>query len=196
MKLNGGLDPATLAVTLVDLLRNPELHARQQESDIVLYEQRGTFAWDGGILIVAALASGYLSDRLQRRKIFVVSAGLVVAVSMLMLAFAHSWGLVIGVAVLFGLGYGVYLGVDFALVADVLPSPETRGVVVAGRTIEEAVIKAISLEMACQVQLLAASANPSFQGATVEEAQAKNASYPQNSFSQMWNYFCRQVGPV
>jgi MFS family permease len=81
----------------------------------------------GGILIVAALASGYLSDRLQRRKIFVISAGLVVAVSMLMLAFAHSWGLVIGAAVLFGLGYGVYLGVDFALVADVLPSPETRG---------------------------------------------------------------------
>ncbi|HEV2659233.1 MAG TPA: MFS transporter, partial [Ktedonobacteraceae bacterium] len=81
----------------------------------------------GGILIVAALASGYLSDRLQRRKIFVISAGLVVAVSMVMLAFAHSWGLVIGAAVLFGLGYGVYLGVDFALVADVLPSPETRG---------------------------------------------------------------------
>ncbi len=49
MKLNGGLDPATLAVTLVDLLRNPELHARQQESDIVLYEQRGTFAWDGAM---------------------------------------------------------------------------------------------------------------------------------------------------
>lgn len=81
----------------------------------------------GGILIVAALASGYLSDRLQRRKIFVISAGLVVAVSMVMLAFAHSWGLVIGAAVLFGLGYGVYLGVDFALVAGVLPSPETRG---------------------------------------------------------------------
>jgi MFS family permease len=81
----------------------------------------------GGILIVAALVSGFLSDRLQRRKIFVVSAGLVVAVSMLLLAFAHSWGLVMAAAIFFGLGYGVYLGVDFALVTDVLPSAGTRG---------------------------------------------------------------------
>ncbi len=81
----------------------------------------------GGILIVAALASGFLSDRLQRRKAFVIGAGLVVAVSMLLLAFAHSWGLVIIAAIFFGLGYGVYLGVDFALVTDVLPSAETRG---------------------------------------------------------------------
>lgn len=81
----------------------------------------------GGILIVAALVSGFLSDRLQRRKIFVICAGLVVAVSMLLLAFAHSWGLVIAAAIFFGLGYGVYLGVDFALVTDVLPSAETRG---------------------------------------------------------------------
>lgn len=71
-----------------------------------------------------------------------------------------------------------------------------HGIVVVGRTIEEAVVRAISLEMACQVQLLAASANPSFQGATVEEAQAKVANYPHNAFLQMWNYFCRQVGPV
>jgi MFS family permease len=80
----------------------------------------------GGILIVAALGSGYLSDRLQRRKIFIISAGPVVAISMLLLAFAHSWGLVIVAAVIFGLGYGVYLGVDFALVTDVLPSAESR----------------------------------------------------------------------
>lgn len=71
-----------------------------------------------------------------------------------------------------------------------------HGIVVVGRTIEEAVVRAISLEMACQVQLLAASANPSFQGATVEEAQAKIANYPHNAFLQMWNYFCRQVGPI
>ena len=56
-----------------------------------------------------------------------IGAGLVVAISMLLLAFAHSWGLVIVAAIFFGLGYGVYLGVDFALVTDVLPSAETRG---------------------------------------------------------------------
>lgn len=49
MTLNGGLDPSIIAVTLVDLLRDPYLHARQQEDEIVLYEQRGTFAWDGAM---------------------------------------------------------------------------------------------------------------------------------------------------
>jgi ornithine cyclodeaminase/alanine dehydrogenase-like protein (mu-crystallin family) len=49
MTLNGGLDPSTIVATLVDLLHNPDLHARQQEDEIVLYEQLGTFAWDGAM---------------------------------------------------------------------------------------------------------------------------------------------------
>jgi len=81
----------------------------------------------GIILIVFAVASGILSDRLQRRKIFVITAGLIVAVSMLILAFVTSWTGVIVAAVFFGLGYGVYIAVDIALVTEVLPSHGDRG---------------------------------------------------------------------
>ncbi len=47
-KLNGGRDPSTVAATLVDVLRRKQ-EARQQEDDIVLYEQIGSFAWDGAM---------------------------------------------------------------------------------------------------------------------------------------------------
>ncbi len=47
-KLNGGRDASTVATTLVDILRQQSA-ARQEESDIVLYEQSGSFAWDGAM---------------------------------------------------------------------------------------------------------------------------------------------------
>ena len=49
MAANGGRDPSTIAATLVDLLRNPGARVRRQEGEVVLYEQRGTFAWDGAM---------------------------------------------------------------------------------------------------------------------------------------------------
>lgn len=49
MSLNGGRDASTIAATLVDVMRDPDLRVRQQEDDVILYEQRGTFAWDGAM---------------------------------------------------------------------------------------------------------------------------------------------------
>lgn len=81
----------------------------------------------GVVLIVFAVLSGVFSDRIQRRKPFVIISGLIVALSMLLLAFVTSFGGVIVAAVLFGLGYGVYISVDIALVTEVLPSQGDRG---------------------------------------------------------------------
>ncbi|HLG77771.1 MAG TPA: MFS transporter, partial [Ktedonobacteraceae bacterium] len=81
----------------------------------------------GVILIVFAFLSGFVSDRIQRRKIFVMSAGIIVAVSMLILAFVTSWAGVLVAAAIFGLGYGVYIAVDIALITEVLPSAGDRG---------------------------------------------------------------------
>lgn len=81
----------------------------------------------GVILIVFAFLSGFVSDRIQRRKIFVMGAGILVAVSMLMLAFVSSWAGVLVAAAIFGLGYGVYIAVDIALITEVLPSAGDRG---------------------------------------------------------------------
>lgn len=81
----------------------------------------------GIILIVCALLSGFISDRIQRRKVFVMAAGFVVALSMFMLAFFHTWGAATVAAALFGLGFGIYLAVDYALLTEVLPSQSDRG---------------------------------------------------------------------
>jgi ornithine cyclodeaminase/alanine dehydrogenase-like protein (mu-crystallin family) len=47
-QLNGGRDASTVATTLVDMLRQKS-SARLNESDIVFYEQSGSFAWDGAM---------------------------------------------------------------------------------------------------------------------------------------------------
>jgi alanine dehydrogenase len=48
-KLNGGRPASMIATTLVDILREVG-SARQSAEDIVIYEQTGSFAWDGAIL--------------------------------------------------------------------------------------------------------------------------------------------------
>ncbi len=68
-----------------------------------------------------AIASGWLSDRLRRRKALVAISMLVLAAAEVVLMSWVSWpGLVAGAAV-FGIGYGIYLAIDQALINDVLP---------------------------------------------------------------------------
>ena len=78
------------------------------------------------VLLVASISGGFLSDRLQRRKVFVFFGGIVIALSMLFLAFVQTRTGTIFAAVLFGLGFGVYLAVDIALITQVLPSAKDR----------------------------------------------------------------------
>lgn len=49
MKSTGGRDPSTIATTLLEIMRG-EAPARLQESDILLYEQRGAYSWDAALL--------------------------------------------------------------------------------------------------------------------------------------------------
>jgi MFS family permease len=76
-------------------------------------------------VVVAALVGGRLSDRWGRRKPFVVCAALVYAAALLLIASASDvdW-FTLGMA-LGGLGFGLYMSVDLALVADVLPGSDT-----------------------------------------------------------------------
>lgn len=79
------------------------------------------------LVLAGALISGWASDRSQRRRRFVISAVIIMSAGELLLA---SWQTVPGVLVacaLFGFGYGVYLSVDQALTADVLPGPRVYG---------------------------------------------------------------------
>ena len=80
-----------------------------------------------GTLLIASVLSGMLSDKFGRRKVFVMGASLVIAMAFLILAFWQTWtGVQLAAAVL-GIGFGAYLGVDIALITQVLPSANARG---------------------------------------------------------------------
>jgi MFS family permease len=73
----------------------------------------------GGSL-ASALLAGALSDRIGRKGIVSV-ASLAMAVAFLFFVVAPTWNVILTVGVLFGLGYGAYTSVDWALALDVLP---------------------------------------------------------------------------
>lgn len=76
------------------------------------------------VTIVCTLASGWLSDRIGRRKPVVLAAGLLVAAGLIVIGTSASPGQFLIGAAIYGVGQGVYFAVDMALVAAVLPNPE------------------------------------------------------------------------
>lgn len=75
---------------------------------------------------VSSSTAGWLSDRVRRRKVFVAAASVVFACAMLVVATAQSTEMfLVGVGIS-GLGQGMYMGVDYALVASVLPNKDTE----------------------------------------------------------------------
>lgn len=78
-------------------------------------------------IVIASLAFGHLSDRLDRRKLFVLLAAVLQGMAAVLLAFWPSLPAAMIAGGLLGLGYGCFLSVDQALATQVLPDPETRG---------------------------------------------------------------------
>jgi MFS family permease len=75
-----------------------------------------------GVLIVASLVGGQLSDRTRRRKVFVFTAAIVYGLALFVMAIGTTVNdFLVGMAI-GGLGFGVYAAVDLALVVDVLPA--------------------------------------------------------------------------
>ncbi|MGE0819619.1 MAG: MFS transporter [Candidatus Nanopelagicales bacterium] len=77
--------------------------------------------------IVTAVIAGVISDRDGRRKIYVILATVVMAVSAVLLAFFPVFSIAMVAALILGLGYGMYLAVDQALITQVLPTAVDRG---------------------------------------------------------------------
>jgi MFS family permease len=71
--------------------------------------------------IVSTLMAGALSDR-YGRKIMVYLAGALMGLVALVFVVFHSFTLAVAMGIVFGLGYGAYTSVDWALASDVLPS--------------------------------------------------------------------------
>jgi MFS family permease len=77
------------------------------------------------VVVAASLIGGRLSDRTGRRKIFVLTASVVYGVAMFVIAIASNFnGFLVGMAI-GGLGFGIYVAVDLALVVDVLPGKDS-----------------------------------------------------------------------
>jgi L-fuculose-phosphate aldolase len=72
-----------------------------------------------------------------------------------------------------------------------------HGIVVAGNTIDKAVVSAINLERASQVQLLAAASGQSFRWTSDEEIAGKREKiFGEGMLRNVWNYYCRRIGPL
>ena len=76
--------------------------------------------------VLTVVVGGVLSDRTGRRKPSVIVSGYVMAVAAVILAFWPTWTGAIVAAVILGLGFGVYLSVDQALITQVLPAADDR----------------------------------------------------------------------
>ncbi len=71
--------------------------------------------------VASALIVGWLSDRFGRKRMVYFSGGMMALVGLVFII-THSLPIVLAAGALFGIGYGAYTSVDWALVADVLPS--------------------------------------------------------------------------
>jgi MFS family permease len=116
MNLGNSIPLVYLLFFLQDAVRHPD-----PETGVFLLT--ATYA---GTLLLTVVTGGIASDRLGRRRVFVTGAGLVMSVAALILALAQTWtGALVAAAVL-GLGFGVYMSVDFALMTEVLPRAVDR----------------------------------------------------------------------
>ncbi len=92
--------------------------------------ENGVFVLTGAYglcTVLTAVVGGIWSDRLGRRKVFVIVSGLVAAAGLLLLAFVTTWVGAFAGAVILGIGFGIYTAVDFAMITQVLPSAAGRG---------------------------------------------------------------------
>ncbi len=78
-------------------------------------------------IVIASLVGGRLSDRIGRRKPFVLVAAILQAVAATLLGLVPVFEVALVGGALLGLGYGSFLAVDQALATQVLPDPADRG---------------------------------------------------------------------
>ncbi|GHJ91391.1 MFS transporter [Streptomyces sp. NE5-10] len=84
-------------------------------------------AVNGVTLLATVVLGGIWSDRVGRRKPFVLWSGVLMALATGLLAGWQTWPGALVAAALLGIGFGVFTSVDFALMTDVLPKAADRG---------------------------------------------------------------------
>ncbi|WP_405784698.1 MFS transporter [Streptomyces sp. NBC_01378] len=99
-------------------------------------------------LLPAAVITGPLSDRLGRRKVFVVASASLIGCAMLIPFAAPTMTGMTAMAFLVGIGFGCFQGVDTALISQVLPSERSfardLGVVNVAATLPQVLAPAVA----------------------------------------------------
>ncbi len=79
------------------------------------------------LLLVAVMVAGVWSDRVGKRRVFVLWSGVIMSIATLLLAGWQTWPGAVTAAAVLGIGFGAYTSVDFALLTQVLPAAVDRG---------------------------------------------------------------------
>ncbi|MEU6720854.1 MFS transporter [Nonomuraea sp. NPDC046802] len=97
---------------------------------VTVEQVAGTIAAISGIGVLAtaggALGGGFLSDKLRRRRVFVLAAGVIYALGTVTMALSSNVPLLFTGSVISSVGLGVFSAVDQALALDVLPERENH----------------------------------------------------------------------
>lgn len=115
------LSNALVLLYLLYYLRDRLHHPDPEEGVLILT------AVNGVTLLATVVVGGVWSDRLGRRKPFVIWSGVLMAAATAALAVWQTWPGAIVAAGVLGIGFGVFTSVDFALMTDVLPKALDRG---------------------------------------------------------------------
>ncbi|HEY2224450.1 MFS transporter [Actinomycetospora sp.] len=106
-----------------------------------------TLVLTGPSVLVAPIAAR-ASDRIGRRKPFVIGAALIFTVGLVLAASAHTFAAFVVAMAVLGVGQGIYLAVDIALVTHVLPDPanpaKDLGIMNLANTLPLSIIPAVA----------------------------------------------------
>jgi MFS family permease len=107
---------------LQDVAHLPEASFATPESAFGWLLTAGTI---GGLVV--GFVGGLLSDRTRRRRVLVMSGGLLMALGAGLMVAQPGWPGPLVAQIVFGIGLGLYSTVDIALVAEVLPERASAG---------------------------------------------------------------------
>ncbi|MHA7986297.1 MFS transporter [Rathayibacter sp. CAU 1779] len=114
-----------------------------------------------GILLTmaGALGSGFVADKIRRRKPLVILAGIILAIGLLLIAFCTSTTQYIIGGLVFALGSGIFGASDQALALDVLPDRVSPGRFLAINQLANEITKAIAPITAGLLVLIGSGSN-------------------------------------
>jgi len=116
------LGNALLVLYLLFYLKDA-VHLSDDEAEDAVFTLTAVY---GLVTVVTAFVGGWWSDRVGRRKVFVIWSGLIAAAALVLFAVVPTMPAAYVGAVVLGIGFGAYTAVDFALITQVLPAAADR----------------------------------------------------------------------